>query len=132
MNDKVKITNPTLSLNKSNNHANNVIWPTSNEQFNLKANYELDDSIKEGDTFTIKYGQYIRPGGLELPAIKTQLRSKDGSIVANGVYDKTTNTTTYTFTNYVDQYQNITGSFDLIATPKREQQLRIIRIILWK
>ncbi|WP_430980655.1 Ig-like domain-containing protein [Staphylococcus epidermidis] len=53
------MTNPTLSLNKSNNHANNVIWPTSNEQFNLKANYELDDSIKEGDTFTIKYG-YIR------------------------------------------------------------------------
>ena len=47
VNDKVKITNPTLSLNKSNNHANNVIWPTSNEQFNLKANYELDDSIKE-------------------------------------------------------------------------------------
>nr|WP_284041024.1 Ig-like domain-containing protein [Staphylococcus epidermidis] len=35
------------------------MWPTSNEQFNLKANYELDDSIKEGDTFTIKYG-YIR------------------------------------------------------------------------
>ncbi|MDU5235877.1 MAG: MSCRAMM family adhesin SdrF, partial [Staphylococcus sp.] len=108
----------------SNNHANNVIWPTSNEQFNLKANYELDDSIKEGDTFTIKYGQYIRPGGLELPAIKTQLRSKDGSIVANGVYDKTTNTTTYTFTNYVDQYQNITGSFDLIATPKRETAIK--------
>ena len=124
VNDKVKITNPTLSLNKSNNHANNVIWPTSNEQFNLKANYELDDSIKEGDTFTIKYGQYIRPGGLELPAIKTQLRSKDGSIVANGVYDKTTNTTTYTFTNYVDQYQNITGSFDLIATPKRETAIK--------
>nr|WP_284041009.1 Ig-like domain-containing protein [Staphylococcus epidermidis] len=40
---------------------------------------------------------------------------------------KTTNTTTYTFTNYVDQYQNITGSFDLIA-----RLLRIIRIILWK
>ena len=44
----IKLKSQTLRfLNKSNNHANNVIWPTSNEQFNLKANYELDDSIKE-------------------------------------------------------------------------------------
>ena len=61
----------------------------------------------------------ILTGWFRTSCNKTQLRSKDGSIVANGVYDKTTNTTTYTFTNYVDQYQNITGSFDLIATPKR-------------
>ena len=55
---------------------------------------------------------------LELPAKNTQLRSKEGSIVANGVYDETTNTTTYTFTNYVDQYQNITGSFNLSSTKR--------------
>ncbi|MEQ6092751.1 SdrD B-like domain-containing protein [Staphylococcus saccharolyticus] len=124
VNDKVTITNPSISLKKSNSHPNNVIWPTSNEQFNLKANYSLDDSIKEGDTFTIKYGKYIRPGGLEFPATHTQLRSADGSIVANGVYDKSTNTTTYTFTNYVDQYSNIIGSFNLIATSKRETAIK--------
>ncbi|WP_254613615.1 SdrD B-like domain-containing protein, partial [Staphylococcus borealis] len=121
VNDKVNITNASLTLNKKNNqHDDNTVWPTSNEQLRLSADYELDNSIKEGDTFTIKYGDYIRPGALELPAKNTQLRSKEGSIVANGVYDETTNTTTYTFTNYVDQYQNITGSFNLLATPKRE------------
>ncbi|WP_176747533.1 SdrD B-like domain-containing protein, partial [Staphylococcus sp. HMSC056D08] len=121
VNDKVKVTNARLTLNKKNNqHDDYTIWPTSNEQFRLSADYELDNSIKEGDTFTIRYGKYIRPGALELPAKNTQLRSKEGSIVANGVYDETTNTTTYTFTNYVDQYQNITGSFNLLATPKRE------------
>ncbi|MGC7711225.1 SdrD B-like domain-containing protein, partial [Staphylococcus epidermidis] len=121
VNDKVHITNASLTLNQKNNqHDNNTVWPTSNEQLKLSADYELDNSIKEGDTFTIKYGDYIRPGALELPAKNTQLRSKEGSIVANGVYDETTNTTTYTFTNYVDQYQNITGSFNLLATPKRE------------
>ncbi|MCI2753590.1 SdrD B-like domain-containing protein, partial [Staphylococcus lugdunensis] len=121
VNDKIHITNASLTLNKKNNqHDNNTVWPTSNEQLKLSADYELDNSIKEGDTFTIKYGDYIRPGALELPAKNTQLRSKEGSIVANGVYDETTNTTTYTFTNYVDQYQNITGSFNLLATPKRE------------
>ncbi|WP_179122057.1 Ig-like domain-containing protein, partial [Salmonella enterica] len=121
VNDKVKITNARLTLNQKNNqHDDYTIWPTSNEQFKLSADYELDNSIKEGDTFTIRYGEYIRPGALELPAKNTQLRSKEGSIVANGVYDETTNTTTYTFTNYVDQYQNITGNFNLLATPKRE------------
>ncbi|MUN95140.1 YSIRK-type signal peptide-containing protein, partial [Staphylococcus sp. 170179] len=121
VNDKINITNASLTLNKKNNqHDDNTVWPTSNEQLRLSADYELDNSIKEGDTFTIKYGDYIRPGALELPAKNTQLRSKEGSIVANGVYDETTNTTTYTFTNYVDQYQNITGSFNLLATPKRE------------
>lgn len=114
VNDKINITNASLTLNKKNNqHDDNTVWPTSNEQLRLSADYELDNSIKEGDTFTIKYGDYIRPGALELPAKNTQLRSKEGSIVANGVYDETTNTTTYTFTNYVDQYQNITGSFNL-------------------
>ncbi|WP_142351244.1 SdrD B-like domain-containing protein, partial [Staphylococcus saprophyticus] len=121
VNDKINITNASLTLNQKNNqHDDNTVWPTSNEQLRLSADYELDNSIKEGDTFTIKYGDYIRPGALELPAKNTQLRSKEGSIVANGVYDENTTTTTYTFTNYVDQYQNITGSFNLLATPKRE------------
>ena len=132
VNDKINITNASLTLNKKNNqHDDNTVWPTSNEQLRLSADYELDNSIKEGDTFTIKYGDYIRPGALELPAKNTQLRSKEGSIVANGVYDETTNTTTYTFTNYVDQYQNITGSFNLLATPKERQQLKINKVILW-
>ncbi|HCT1771053.1 TPA: YSIRK-type signal peptide-containing protein, partial [Staphylococcus aureus] len=125
VNDKVKIMNANLTLNKKNNqHDDNTIWPTSNEQFRLSANYELDDGIREGDTFTIKYGDYIRPGALELPSKNTQLRSNEGSIVANGVYDESTNTTTYTFTNYVDQYQNIKGSFNILATPKRETVIK--------
>ncbi|PNZ30187.1 hypothetical protein CD137_05475, partial [Staphylococcus petrasii] len=119
VNDKITISNDSLTLKKYGSHADNIIWPTTNEQFNIQANYALDDSITEGDTFTIQYGTYIRPGGLELPAKNVDLRSDNGSIVATGVYDENTNTTTYTFTNYVDQYSNITGNFKLIATPKR-------------
>ncbi|MCJ8084489.1 MSCRAMM family adhesin SdrC, partial [Staphylococcus aureus] len=36
------------------------------------------------------------------------------------IYDSTTNTTTYTFTNYVDQYTNVSGSFEQVAFAKRE------------
>ncbi|WP_260980926.1 MSCRAMM family adhesin SdrC [Staphylococcus hominis] len=54
--------------------------PTSKEQLKLSANYELDNSIKEGNTFTIKYGNYIKPGTLELSSKNTQLCSKEGSI----------------------------------------------------
>ncbi|MBC2909763.1 Big-like domain-containing protein [Staphylococcus hominis] len=46
----------------------------------MSANYELDNSIKEGNTFTIKYGNYIKPGTLELSSKNTQLCSKEGSI----------------------------------------------------
>ncbi|WP_141754093.1 SdrD B-like domain-containing protein, partial [Staphylococcus sp. HMSC072E01] len=120
VNNKITITDASMTVKKRTSHADDYIVPTNEEQFNIKANYTLDDSITEGDTFTIKYGDYIRPGALELPATNTQLRSNKGEIVANGVYDQSTNTTTYTFTNYVDQYQNVKGSFSLIATPKRE------------
>ncbi|MDT4076723.1 Ig-like domain-containing protein, partial [Staphylococcus aureus] len=37
-----------------------------------------------------------------------------------GIYDSATNSTTYTFTNYVDQYTNISGSIEQVSFAKRE------------
>ena len=86
--------------------------------FIFKADYTVDNSVKSGDTFTIGYGQYIRPGGFSLPSSDTELRDANGAIIAKGKYDSNTNKTTYTFTNYVDQYDNIQGSFKIAATAK--------------
>ncbi|EZU46478.1 SdrD B-like domain-containing protein, partial [Staphylococcus aureus] len=123
VNDKVHFSNIDIAIDKG--HVNSTtgkteFWATSSDVLKLKANYTIDDSVKEGDTFTFKYGQYFRPGSVRLPSQTQNLYNAQGNIIAKGIYDSTTNTTTYTFTNYVDQYTNVSGSFEQVAFAKRE------------
>ncbi|HDH5880337.1 TPA: fibrinogen-binding adhesin SdrG C-terminal domain-containing protein, partial [Staphylococcus aureus] len=123
VNDKVHFSNIDIAIDKG--HLNKdtgktEFWATSSDVLKLKANYKIDDSVKEGDTFTFKYGQYFRPGSVRLPSQTQNLYNAQGNIIAKGIYDSTTNTTTYTFTNYVDQYTNVSGSFEQVAFAKRE------------
>ncbi|HAZ5733581.1 TPA: YSIRK-type signal peptide-containing protein, partial [Staphylococcus aureus] len=126
VNDKVHFSNIDIAIDKG--HVNSTtgkteFWATSSDVLKLKANYTIDDSVKEGDTFTFKYGQYFRPGSVRLPSQTQNLYNAQGNIIAKGIYDSTTNTTTYTFTNYVDQYTNISGSFEQVAFAKRENAI---------
>ncbi|HDL4775428.1 TPA: fibrinogen-binding adhesin SdrG C-terminal domain-containing protein, partial [Staphylococcus aureus] len=123
VNDKVHFSNIDIAIDKG--HVNSTtgkteFWATSSDVLKLKANYTIDDSVKEGDTFTFKYGQYFRPGSVRLPSQTQNLYNAQGNIIAKGIYDSTTNTTTYTFTSYVDQYTNVSGSFEQVAFAKRE------------
>ncbi len=123
VNDKVHFSNIDIAIDKG--HVNSTtgkteFWATSSDVLKLKANYTIDDSVKEGDTFTFKYGQYFRPGSVRLPSQTQNLYNAQGNIIAKGIYDSTTNTTTYTFTNYVDQYTNVSGSIEQVAFAKRE------------
>ncbi|HDG6415791.1 TPA: fibrinogen-binding adhesin SdrG C-terminal domain-containing protein, partial [Staphylococcus aureus] len=123
VNDKVHFSNIDIAIDKG--HVNSTtskteFWATSSDVLKLKANYTIDDSVKEGDTFTFKYGQYFRPGSVRLPSQTQNLYNAQGNIIAKGIYDSKTNTTTYTFTNYVDQYTNVSGSFEQVAFAKRE------------
>lgn len=123
VNDKVHFSNIDIAIDKG--HVNKEtgkteFWATSSDVLKLKANYKIDDSVKEGDTFTFKYGQYFRPGSVRLPSQTQNLYNAQGNIIAKGIYDSATNTTTYTFTNYVDQYTNVNGSIEQVAFAKRE------------
>ncbi|MBS3611623.1 hydrolase, partial [Staphylococcus aureus] len=60
VNDKVHFKNIDIAIDKG--HVNKdtgktEFWATSSDVLKLKANYTIDDSVKEGDTFTFKYGQ---------------------------------------------------------------------------
>lgn len=125
--DKIKFSNIDIAVEGRTAHTNasgqRELWVTSGDILSLKADYTVDNSVKSGDTFTIGYGQYIRPGGFSLPSSDTELRDANGAIIAKGKYDSNTNKTTYTFTNYVDQYDNIQGSFKIAATAKRENAI---------
>ncbi|HCZ2545467.1 TPA: fibrinogen-binding adhesin SdrG C-terminal domain-containing protein, partial [Staphylococcus aureus] len=123
VNDKVHFKDIDIAIDKG--HVNQTtgkteFWATSSDVLKLKANYTIDDSVKEGDTFTFKYGQYFRPGSVRLPSKTQNLYNAQGNIIAKGIYDSETNSTTYTFTNYVDQYTNISGSIEQVSFAKRE------------
>ncbi|MFZ8167141.1 Ig-like domain-containing protein, partial [Staphylococcus aureus] len=67
VNDKVHFTNIDIAIDKGHVNkttGNTEFWATSSDVLKLKANYTIDDSVKEGDTFTFKYGQYFRPGSV--------------------------------------------------------------------
>ena len=52
--------------------------------------------------------------------MQTELYSPAGFVVANGVYDTQTKTLTYTFTDFVNGKDHISGSFDLAQFADRE------------
>lgn len=95
---------------------------TGYELLEIRAQYTLDDSITAGDYFTVEYGDYVLPGGLEEDTRNARglnLRAKDGQTIARQTYDPETNTSTYTFTDYVDVYENIRGSLAFPHVPNR-------------
>ncbi|WP_186363338.1 SdrD B-like domain-containing protein, partial [Staphylococcus hominis] len=116
--NKVNVTNLRTSIN--NNENNNTYHASTYETVHLKSDYTLDNDVHENDYFTINYGTNFRPGGLDYPKTPQNLYNNQGGLVATGTYDPNTNSTTYKFTNYVDQYENIRGNFDIITSVKKD------------
>nr|WP_239121906.1 SdrD B-like domain-containing protein [Staphylococcus condimenti] len=95
------------------------LFATSGDVIKFTGDFAIADEVNEGDYITLSYGDYFRPGSIETPPAVTNLVDNSGKLVATGVYDQATNTIKYTFTNYVDQLSNITGSFNFSASPNR-------------
>lgn len=106
VNDKVNFTNLTMTTTQGRTlNGNPDVWVISADNIIIKGDYQIDNTVKEGDYFTVKYG--IRPGGgIDYLPGNVDLKSANGYIVARGDYDKASNTIKYTFTNYVDQYKD--------------------------
>lgn len=123
VNDKVHFSNIDIAIDKGHTNpqtGQKEFWATSSDVLKLKSDYTIDDDVHEGDQMTFQYGKYFRPGSVSLPSTQQNLYDANGGLVAKGIYDSNTNSTTYTFTNYVDQYNNIKGSFEQITFAKRE------------
>ena len=123
VNDKVHFSNIDIAIDRGHTNpqtGQKEFWATSSDVLKLKSDYTIDDDVHEGDQMTFQYGKYFRPGSVSLPSTQQNLYDANGGLVAKGIYDSNTNSTTYTFTNYVDQYNNIKGSFEQITFAKRE------------
>ncbi|WP_341775193.1 SdrD B-like domain-containing protein, partial [Staphylococcus hyicus] len=120
VNDLVTVSNAAISKT--------AIDPNQSGNFRLTANYTVDGKVQGGDYFTIEMPTYANINGeLDFSASNNQfpinLYSPAGYVVANGVYDTTTKTLTYTFTDWVNDKENISGSFNLAQFADRKTAL---------
>ncbi|WP_373319408.1 SdrD B-like domain-containing protein, partial [Staphylococcus americanisciuri] len=121
VNDKVTMSNINTTIKTSNGGTRNEFWVTSGDYLQVTGNYKVDNDVHAGDYMTFNWGRYYRPGGLHLPPIAVDLYSNDGKVVAKGSYDLATNTSTYTFTDYVDQLDDVTGSFKITGYENKKE-----------
>ncbi|WP_245202872.1 fibrinogen-binding adhesin SdrG C-terminal domain-containing protein, partial [Staphylococcus agnetis] len=117
VNQLVTVTNPKISKT--------TIDPNQSGNFRLTADYVVNGKVNGGDYFTIQMPTYANLNGeLDFSASNNQfpidLYSPAGYVIANGVYDTNTKTLTYTFTDWVNDKENISGTFNLAQFADRK------------
>ncbi|HCT5856649.1 TPA: carboxypeptidase regulatory-like domain-containing protein, partial [Staphylococcus aureus] len=88
---------------------NNKIVPVQ-DYLALKSQMTVDDKVKSGDYFTIKYSDTVQVYGLNPEDIKNIGDIKDpnnGETIATAKHDTVNNLITYTFTDYVDRFNSV-------------------------
>ena len=107
VNDKVTASNMTIT--------ESYIEPNNSGNFYLKSNFNVNGTVKEGDYFTVKMPNTVNTFGdtRHSPDFREKITNQKGEVVALGEYDVANHTMTYTFTNVVNNLENVSGSFNL-------------------
>ncbi|HCZ8247458.1 TPA: carboxypeptidase regulatory-like domain-containing protein, partial [Staphylococcus aureus] len=99
----------TTTLTVVDADKNNKIVPAQ-DYLALKSQIKVDDKVKSGDYFTIKYSDTVQVYGLNPEDIKNIGDIKDpnnGETIATAKHDTANNLITYTFTDYVDRFNSV-------------------------
>ncbi|HDA6192066.1 TPA: MSCRAMM family adhesin SdrD, partial [Staphylococcus aureus] len=99
----------TTTLTVVDADKNNKIVPAQ-DYLTLKSQIKVDDKVKSGDYFTIKYSDTVQVYGLNPEDIKNIGDIKDpnnGETIATAKHDTANNLITYTFTDYVDRFNSV-------------------------
>ncbi|WP_457824276.1 Ig-like domain-containing protein, partial [Staphylococcus aureus] len=108
-------SNTTLTVVDADN--SKTIVPAQ-DYLSLKSQITVDDKVKSGDYFTIKYSDTVQVYGLNPEDIKNIGDIKDpnnGETIATAKHDTANNLITYTFTDYVDKYEDIKARLTLYS-----------------
>ncbi|WP_070027298.1 SdrD B-like domain-containing protein, partial [Staphylococcus aureus] len=100
-------SNTTLTVVDADN--SKTIVPAQ-DYLSLKSQITVDDKVKSGDYFTIKYSDTVQVYGLNPEDIKNIGDIKDpnnGGTIATAKHDTANNLITYTFTDYVDRFNSV-------------------------
>lgn len=99
----------TTTLTVVDADKNNKIVPAQ-DYLALKSQIKVDDKVKSGDYFTIKYSDTVQVYGLNPEDIKNIGDIKDpnnAETIATAKHDTANNLITYTFTDYVDRFNSV-------------------------
>ncbi|MCK1192017.1 Ig-like domain-containing protein, partial [Streptococcus uberis] len=103
----------TSSYIKDTSYNDGYIYPQAGESLEYYTKFTIDNAATAGDQFTMTYSPYTSPSDFDMANwTPTDITDSSGEVIATGTWNATTKTVTYTFTTYVDKYQNIVASLD--------------------
>ncbi|MFI3130959.1 fibrinogen-binding adhesin SdrG C-terminal domain-containing protein, partial [Mammaliicoccus sciuri] len=92
--------------------------PNQSGYTNMNVSFRVTDSIKEGDYFTFDVPNNLSlDGDIDYSKVGDQmgiadLKNANGDIIATGTYNTKTKQGKYTFTNFVNEKENVKGGFE--------------------
>ncbi|MDK8501861.1 Ig-like domain-containing protein, partial [Aerococcus sp. UMB1112A] len=135
VNSLIQVDQLTLTSSKDFNHPTELKTVNDNrgEALYLHTRFRVPQGVRGGDYFTIDYGEYFRPGGLNIPPSVQHIMSLNGQVLARGNYDAQTNKVVYVFENGVEHLANIQGFihqglqpfYDKVTTDNKTYQARV-------
>ncbi|XCC72832.1 SdrD B-like domain-containing protein [Staphylococcus delphini] len=98
-----------------------VIYQHNYGYIDIHTLFDVDDSVKAGDKFEIKYNKDLQVSDFfENRVTPPTVLNSGGEVIATGTYDLDSRTITYTFTDYVDKHDNVKVSLNLLAYVERD------------
>ncbi|HHU6750597.1 TPA: SdrD B-like domain-containing protein, partial [Staphylococcus pseudintermedius] len=111
-----KVTASDMDITES------YIEPNNSGSFYLKSRFTVNGTVQEGDYFTVKMPNTVNTYGDTRydPNYKESLKNSNGQVIAEGLYDAESHTMTYTFTDVVNNLENVSGQFNLTQFMDRQ------------
>ncbi|MGX7331782.1 Ig-like domain-containing protein, partial [Aerococcus sanguinicola] len=105
--NQIQVTNADFKRLDGNNRETDYVHDNEGGYARLDVDIAVSGQVQAGDYFILDYGQYLRPGGLNIPATPKDLIGSDNAIVAKAYYDADQNRVIYRFTDWVNGKNNI-------------------------
>ncbi|HAR7304380.1 TPA: YSIRK-type signal peptide-containing protein, partial [Staphylococcus aureus] len=112
VNDLIKVTKQTIKVGDGKD---NVVSAHDGEEIEYDSEFTIDNKVKAGDTMTVDYDKNVVPSDLTDKDLPVDITDSSGEVIAKGAYDRATKRITYTFTDYVDKYENVKSRLTLYS-----------------
>lgn len=115
VNEKVKATFNEFKAYDYDVPTYSVIKPNDGGSFYFDISFTFDSDIKEGDFFTVKYDDKLNITGTLENVYPLSLVTDTGEVIAIGGFDKASNSSVFTFTDYISKHKNVTADMSARA-----------------
>ncbi|HDA6016548.1 TPA: fibrinogen-binding adhesin SdrG C-terminal domain-containing protein, partial [Staphylococcus aureus] len=112
VNDLITVTKQTIKVGDGKD---NVAAAHDGKDIEYDTEFTIDNKVKKGDTMTINYDKNVIPSDLTDKNDPIDITDPSGEVIAKGTFDKATKQITYTFTDYVDKYEDIKARLTLYS-----------------